>query len=457
MKRVIGLFTMCLMFLFAIIAHADSSFLSEYEKDPLPKLKVPNVKTNVLKNGVRCFLMEDHTLPIVKIAIAIRVGRIYDPSDKVGLAALVGMTMRSGGTADLTPFEFDTAVDSLGANLSSAIGSEMGTASLKVLSEDLEENLSLLIDMVFKPRFDEKRFNVSRHKLAEALRRERDDPPSYASRLYRQLVYGENSPWARIPKMEKLPEITVDDARAFHKKYFKTNNMMIAAAGDFDSGKLLRLIEHLTENAPKGDIVFPMVKQVDVSFKPEVRKMDMPLTQAYIRMGHLGVRRHNPDWFSIYVMGYILGASNFKSRLMEDIRTKRGMAYSISGGVSQGTDRGLFVVNLSTSLENESKAIELVREHIMRLWKDGDITDDELEFAKSSMLSGMIFEIDSPYKVVTSRIRFHFYDYPDDYWLVAYDGVEAVSKEDINRVARKYLHPDSLKVLMLGPEGKAKK
>lgn len=432
-------------------AEADSTFLKGLEKGGLPRPKVSHIKEVVLKNGIRCYLMEDHTLPTVKMKVMVKTGSIYESPDKLGLAWLTGSAMRSAGAGGLSPEDFDFEVDRIGAGISSGIGHEMGAASLSVMADELKRGTSLFMDMIFHPRFDAGRLDTARMKIVEELRRERDDPDEYSSMLFSQLVYGEASPWARRPTEGTLSSIRYDDVKKFHEKYYRADNMLLAAAGDFETEGLIELLEELTEGAPRGSVEFPDVPAVMPDFSPARKDVPGALSQSFIRIGHLGVRRHNPDWFAISILSKILGASNFKSRLMDDIRVQKGLAYRIGGSITQGTDYGLFSVRLSTGVADEDLAIESVKGHVKRISEDGDVTDGELIFAKRSMLSAAIFDIDSPYKIVNDRARFQFYGYPTDYWSVSYDGISRVTKDDVNEAAKKYLHPDGLRVLVLGP------
>lgn len=433
-------------------AFADASFLSSLDGKGFPKLKKPHVVEKTLSNGMKCYLKEDHTLPVVRLKVLIKGGGIYNAKDKVGLASLVGMTMRSGGAGKLVPEDFDSAVDDIGASIYSGIGREKGEASLMVLSEDLDTGLALFFEMLFEPKFVEKRIEVARQNIIEALRRERDEPGDYADRLFAQMVYGKDSVWARIPNEKDLKKIQRKDLVDFHKRYFRTDNMILAASGDFDSKEFLRLLEAFTDKSPSGKVTYPQIAKIEPKFIPEAEDVKGPSNQAFVRMGHLGVKRHNPDWFALYVFNHIFGMGSFKSRLMEDIRTKRGLAYSIRGGFSQGTDYGLFEVEFSTSSKTAGLAIDLVKQHIVELAKTGEVTKGELDFSKRSIMAGAIFDMDSAYKIVSDRARFDFYDYPPDYWIVAYDGISNVTRSDVSRVAKKYLHPDGLKILNLGPK-----
>jgi predicted Zn-dependent peptidase len=450
-RQKVFLFIFTALFFAAGSSFANNPYLAGRASTKLPKFKNPKLVEKILPNAMRCYLKEDHTIPVVQVQLSFRAGGIYDPPDKAGLATIAGMTMRSGGAGEFSPEAFDEAVDDIGANISSWVGTDRGVASLKVLSKDLDRGLELLFKMIFEPSFDKKRTELSKKNILEALRRERDDPNQYADRLFMQMVYGEKSAWARVPSAEDLTRIELEDLREFQKKYLRPDNIILAVSGDFSSNDFLKKIKSLTKAAPDGAIIFPEVAELKPSFTPEVKRVKGPSTQAFVRLGHLGVRRHNPEWFAIQVMNNIFGQGGFKSRLMSDIRTNRGLAYSISGGISQGSDYGLFEVKFSTSAKTASLATELVLKHIEEMALTGNFSDAELDFAKRSILSSAVFEIDSAFKIASGRARFYFYGYPPNYWRVAYDGVKKVSADDVGRVAKKYLHPNGIKLLYLGP------
>lgn len=434
------------------ISVASSDYLSRYESRKLPKIKPPRVKLKVLENGMRLYLLEDHTIPIVKLGAIMKCGSIYDPADKVGLSTITGMLMRSGGAGDRNPEEFDEALDDLGAKLGSGIGAEMGTANLEVLSSDLDEGLSLFFDMIFKPRFDAKRLSVAKHKVLESLRRQADDPQTLAGYKYSQLLYGKNSPWARRPDKKSVSRITTIDVRKYHGKYFKTNNVIITAAGDFKKRDLIRIIKSLVKGAPAGEIGFPKVEPVVLKYQSKFEGIEKPLSQAFIRMGHLSIKRFNPDKFALFLADDILGASGFMSRLVKDIRALRGMAYSIWSSVSIGTDYGTFTVGVNTKASNAWSVIGLVRDHMKKMADRGEITASELDLARQTILARLIFQFDRPFKVVNQEARFYFYGYPENYWSIYRDSIAATTLDEVKAAAAKYFKPEDLEILIVGPK-----
>ncbi len=438
----------------AIAAHASPGVFDRYERAALPDVTPPTVRAELLPNGMRVFLLPDHTVPVIKVRAIVRGGAIYDPADEVGLAELVGMLMRSGGAGERTPQQFDAAVDALGAVIGMDMGSEMGLATLQVLAEDIEPGLRLFFDMLFAPRLDPSRLSAARLNLEERLRRQDDEPESLAAYRYRQLVYGAASPWARRPERASINRITVERIAQAHRNFFKANNLLIAAAGDFEPSEFLRLLQRITADAPKGEVDFSEVAPVEEAFAPALEKIDRPVTQAFIRTGHLGIRRDNPDKFALFLLDEILGAGSFKSRLMDEIRVKRGMAYHAFSSIAPGKDLGLVTIGVNTKAAQADAALELVREQVERLQKAGDVTPAELAFAKRSILSRFVFEFDRPFKVVEQRARFHFYGYPDDYWRVYRDGIVGTGLQELRRVGGRYLHPDALRTVIVGPKGR---
>ena len=446
--------SLCAAVAAAVLLSGGSAFAGVFdrlEKGPPPRIEVPAVRAEVLENGMRLFLLEDRTLPMVRVRAIVRAGSAHDPKGKSGLAELSAMLVRSGGAGSLSPDEFDLAVDSLGASVSSSAGRELIEFDLLVLSGDLEKGSSLLFDMMFRPRLDPKRLSVARSKIEERLRRESDDPGTLAGRRLRQLVYGKESPWARLPDRRSLRRIKRKHVLAFCENAIRTGDVVIAAAGDFDSQKFVEMIRRLGEGARGGESKFPKIPEIDPSFTPGREYVVRPTTQSFVRMGHLGIRRHNPDKFALLLMNDILGAGNFKSRLMEDIRVDRGMAYSVWSRMTLGTDYGLFVIGVNTKAEQTKEAVDLITGHVRRLATGKDATGPELEFARRSVLARLVFEFDNAFKVANSRANFFIHGYPDDYWRVFRDGVSKVTVADVNRVASRYLHPDGLKVVVVGP------
>src|SRR3989338_5950323 len=435
--------------LFLLVCCSKQRMVKRLEPTEMPKLIVPEVKEVTFKNGMTCFLLEDHTLPLVTISAMTHVGSIYESPSKRGLARFVGRFMRSGGTRAFSPSQFDKKLDDSGIVMETEIHREKGEASLQVLSDHLEEGIHSFIEMLLRPRFDPNRLDIVKNNLLEDIRRERDDPATVAAKAIRKLIYGADNPWAREPVEEDIKKLTRNDAQTFHATFFRPQNIILAIAGDFSTEKVISMLEQWMQEVSSLPFTFPVVPETPLQFKARDLWIDKDLTQSYIHLGHLGVKRTNPDKYALLLMNYILGGA-FKSRLVEEIRSQRGLVYYVSSGFSPETDYGLFEVRLATKSESTEEAIAAITSHIRRLHEGGGVSDLELAFAKKSLLNQQIFSFDSAFRVVEQRALFRFYGYPDDYWKEFRDSLQSVTKEDILRVSQTYLHPDELVRVVVG-------
>ncbi len=453
-KRFTLVFFACLLFfLFRgyVCAHDLGFEIERLERTPLPLFKEPKIVSGTLSNGIRYYLLPDHQIPIVNFAVIIKTGSIYEPSHKLGLAELVGITIKIGGTKNMTAEELDKFFDDRAAEITSKIGREMGTVSFKILSSDLYEILPVFFKMLFEPRFERKRVELGKLNMIEELKRENDYPEEIAAREFAWLVYGKENPWARRPSEKSIKSISIEDLRNFHSTYFVPRNIIIAAAGDFDANQLIEKIKDLTSDIPNREITFPVVPYVELKFPMQKKIIKRKLTQAFIEMGHLGIKRHNPDKYALEIMNMILGAPIFKSRLMEDIRSNRGLAYSISSDFGWGTDYGLFNISVDTMAENKDEVITLIEGHIKRMASESDITLSELDFAKKAVLNRMVFQFDNSFKITYQRALYDFYGYPPNYWHIYFNNIKKVTANDVIDVAHRYLHPDGLSIVVVGP------
>jgi len=428
------------------------SQLAKLQQSPLPPFTAPKVQVFDIDNGAKVFLMEDHTLPIVNIEVMIKAGSIYEKADHLGVSPLMAISMRNGGAGDLKPDKVDQIIEDSALRISFSSGREIFEASFKSLSPELDKSIKLFFDMLFRPRFDEHRFNIDRSRLIEQLKRDKDNPEIVATQDFRKLVYGDKSPWARIPEPDDVADIDREDIISFWKDFIRPNNILIAASGDFGAHDLVETITRSMEGASNDQISFPPAEEVKLEFRPAVKFVKKDLTQAFIYMGHLGIKRHNPDKYALQVMNTILGGGSFTSRLMQDIRSNRGLAYNVWSHFGWGTDYGLFQIYAATKAGQAKEVMELIREQIKTLADTGKVTAKEFSFAKEAELNRLIFEFDDSFKIATSSAYYHFYGYPPNYWEVYRDSVQKLKRSDIERVAREYIHPNGLKVLVVGPE-----
>ncbi len=430
--------------------------LDQLQTKPLPAFTPPKVREVGLASGARLFLLEDHELPIVNVSVMARAGTVYEPGDEIGLATLTAMLLEDGGTRSMSPDQVDILIDDTAARMSFDAGKESITASLKVLSEELPKTLPLFMDLLLRPGYAADRLQVNRMKFIDQLKRDEDDPETVAERDFGMLVYGDTSPWARWPTPDGVRTITLDAVRSYGARFVRPNNLLIAAAGDFKADDFIAAIEKLLAGVTNEKVELPAVPPVVKEFTPGEEFVRRDLNQAFIYLGHLGIKRHNPDKYALQVMNTVLGGGSFKSRLTEDIRVSKGLAYSVWSHFGWGTDYGLFRIYAATKADNADEVIKLIRAQVDELAQTGEVSEEEFRFAKDVVLNGLIFEFENPFKIAYSQALYHFYGYPPDYWTIYRDSIKRVTRADIKRVAHEYLHPHALKTLVVGPKAPEK-
>ncbi len=411
---------------------------------------IPEVQRVTLPNGMRLLLLEDHELPLVYVSGRIRVGSIYEPVDKVGLATITGEVMRTGGTTNMTGDELDEELEAIAASVETDIGLDSGSASVSVLKEDIDRGMAILADVLMHPAFREDKIALAKMQINSSIARRNDSPDGIASREFRKLIYGPESVYARIPEFATIGHITRDDLVAFHQRYFGPNNMMMAVWGDFDTAKMIDKITKAFADWAPIDLNLPEVPEVDYTWSTTVGLVEKPeINQSNIYLGHIGGLRSDPDYFALTVMNQILGGG-FTGRLFKNVRSRQGLAYSVFGGYTSGFDRpGTFYVGCQTKSESTVKAIQAMIDEVEKITQD-EVTDEELALAKDSYLNSFVFNFDSKGEIITRLMTYEYYGYPPDFLQKTKENVEKVTKTDVLRAAKKHLHPETVQVLVVG-------
>ncbi|MGB2863284.1 MAG: pitrilysin family protein [Sedimentisphaerales bacterium] len=425
----------------------------DYQGLKYPKLRdieIPEVEQVTLANGMRLFLLEDHELPLVNMSVRIRTGSIYEPAEKIGLASITGMVMRTGGTTSRTGDELDEMLESIAASVETGIGLNSGSASMSVLKGDVDTGLAILADVLMNPAFREDKIQLAKMQHGSSIARRNDSVGAIAGREFDKLIYGADSVYARHTEYATIGNISRDDLVAFHKKFFGPNNMMLAVWGDFDTKEMVKKIEQAFEGWQKVDLQLPGVPKVTYEFRKTVnviRKDDV--NQSNIYLGHIGGLRNDPDYFALIVMNKILGGG-FTSRLFRNVRSREGLAYSVFGIYSANYDYpGEFYVGCQTKSESTVKAIRAMLREVEKM-RESEVTDEELALAKDSFLNSFVFNFESKGQIVRRLMTLEYFGYPADFLQKTKANVEKVTKADVLRVARKHLRPDKVQILAVG-------
>ncbi len=417
---------------------------------PLKQIPIPNVATYTLPNGMKLYLLEDHELPIVSGTVRVRTGNLLEPADKVGLATVTGTVMRSGGTQSKTGDQLDEELENIAASVESDIGESSGSVSFSALKENTDEVLGIFKDVLTQPEFRQEKIDLALSELRSGIARRNDDAHGIAEREFADIVYGKDTPYGWQMEYATLDHIQRADVVAFYKRYFFPANMLMAVWGDFSTAemqaKLAKLFGSWNYEQPKVP-PFPPVRE---KARPGIylaKKDDV--TQTFFIEGHLGGQLNDKDFPALEVMGDILGGG-FQSRLMQRVRTQLGLAYEISADWGANYDHpGLFEVGGSTKSSSTADTLKAIQEQIERI-RSSEVTGDELETARQSALNSLVFAFDTKKKTLSRLLNYEYFGYPKDFIDRYQEGLQAVTRADVLRVARERVHPADLTIVAVG-------
>ncbi len=413
---------------------------------------IPACERAVLPNGMIVYMLEDHELPLINVTASIHVGSIYEPADKTGLAGLTGGVMRSGGTRETPPDKLDAELDFMASSIESAIGAESGSVSMATLAKNFDRTAELFAQVLMSPAFQEDRFKLAVNKGIEAVRRQNDDPKGIANRELAKALYA-GHPLGRFPTIATLKSVARDDLAAFHRRYYHPNNVILAVSGDFRKDELLARLNRLFGEWKQEPVNFPAVGAPATAVPPDSLFARKEVSQSVIRMGEMGIDKNNPDLYALRVMDYILGGG-FNSRLTQEVRSNQGLAYNVESSVDVGR---LFIGTITAETETKSastvRTIGLIREIIAGM-SAAPVSEQELSLAKEFIINSFIFGFTKPDVVVNQRARLEFFGYPAGYLENYRDNISRVTRDDVLRVSRKYLHPDRMVLVVVGDDRK---
>lgn len=411
------------------------------------KFDPPMPERFVLPNGLVVYFLADHQLPVVTMTAIVRAGEAYVTPEKTGLAATVGEALVTGGTKTRTPDQVDEQLEFLGIQWSGSIGMESGEFSMQCLSKDFTTALELLSDLLVNPGFEQSRLQLAIDNALEDLRRQNDSPGRIIRREFNKLVYGDH-PYGRTPTEKTLNAITRADVEAFYRDYFHPNTTILAISGDLAPGELRSSLERALSGWKQGSVPAPVVPD-PVPPAPGVYQIDKDLSQTNLRFGHLGIDRRNPDRHAIRVMNHILGGGGFTSRMTGKVRSDSGWAYSVGTAFSMANKPGVFLASCQTKTETTSKALALMQWVIEDVQKNG-IKPDELATAKESIINSDVFNYDTPVEVVENYAWQEYHGFPPDQMKQDLAAIRAVTKDDVEAMARKYLDPSKYVIVAVG-------
>jgi zinc protease len=430
-------------------AFAQATSYQHIPTPPLPAFHPEQPRRIQLANGMVIFLQEDHELPLIDATARIRGGSSNEPAAKTGLVDIFGEVWRTGGTQSQTGDQLDDYLEVRAAKVEAGGGPDSTTLSLNCLKADFDEVFKVFNDLLLHPEFRADKLDIAQKEAQDAISRRNDEIGGIAARESHKLAYGADNPYAREPEYSTLAAITRQDLIDWHKTYIHPNNVILGVSGDFDPAAMEAKLRAAFDSWPKGPEFHPEKIQYHPAAPGYYLIPKDDVNQSSIHLVALGITRNNPDYYAISVFNEAFGGG-FSSRLFNDIRTKRGLAYNVGGGIGSNFGHpGVEQYVAATKSQSTIETVQALDEDIAAV-ATHPITDDEIKQAKDAILNAFIFRLDSPDKVLAERMTYEFYGYPAD-WLDKYPAeIQKVNAADVARVAAKYLHRDQLAVLVVG-------
>lgn len=416
---------------------------------PLHAFHPEQPKRIELANGLIILLAEDHELPFINGRIIIRGGSRDEPAAKVGLVSLYGQTWRTSGTSEASGDALDDELDAKAANVETSGSQATTSVRWSSLKGDFDSVFGITMQILLHPDFKQDKLQLAKRRMEAGIARRNDDASGIAGREAIKLVYGAESPYGRQAEFATVEAVTINDLKEWHDRTVTPNNMIVAVSGDFDSAAMETKLRAAFEHLPKGT-VFETAKAAFPGPTPGIYFVDKTdVNQSNVFIVGLGTREDNPDYYALDVMNQIF-SGGFGSRVVQNVRTKLGLAYSVSGSFGASYDHpGIFYVGAGTKSESTVEATRAMMTEISRL-KTVPPSPDEMRRAKDQVLNSFIFNYDSPEKVLAEQVTLAFFGYPTDFLERYRTGIDKVTAADVSRVANQYIDESKLATVVVG-------
>lgn len=402
--------------------------------------------------GIEAWLVEDHSIPFTALSLDFRGGATLDQPGKRGAINLMtGLLEEGAAKRDATAFA--QAVEDLGAKLSFDVGDDSLSVGLRALTENRDQAADLLAQALSQPRFDDAAVERVRAQVQAIIRSEATDPQSIASKEMARQAWGDH-PYATSINgtAESIAALTRKDLVAAKNRVLARDRVVVGAAGDITPEELGLLLDRILGGLPEKGTA-PLPEQAELQLTGGVTVIDWDSPQTIVSFAGPGLPIDDPDYFAAYVANHILGGGGFSSRLMEEIREKRGLTYGIGTGLATGIYGQTWVGGMAGSNANIAESLRLIRQEWDRM-AEGGVTERELTDAKTYLTGEYPLRFDGNGKIASLLSGMQLIGFPADYVNTRNDRVEAVTAEDVQRVAKRLLHSDELRFVLVGrPEG----
>ncbi|MEE4345894.1 MAG: pitrilysin family protein [Paracoccaceae bacterium] len=413
----------------------------------LPARAAIEIKEVVSPGGITAWLVEDHSIPFTALEIRFRGGASVEPMDKRGATNLMTALLEEGA-GEMDARAFARARDGLAASFRYSASDDALSVSAQFLTENRDAAVDLLRQSLIQPRFDAEAIERVRAQVLSGLRSDEKDPQSIAARRFDGLVFGDH-PYASSldGTIDTVTALTRDDLLAAHAASMARDRIYVSAVGDITAADLGVLLDSLLGDLPASGA--PLPGPADPVFPGGVDVVDFPTPQSVVLFGQPGIGQDDPDFFAAFILDHILGGGGFESRLMTEVREKRGLTYGIYTYLADRDYAQFWGGSVASANDRVAEAVEVIRAEWARLQTEG-VSAEELQNAKTYLTGAYPLRFDGNGTIANIIVGMQVRGLPIDYAATRNDKVNAVTLEDVNRVARDLLDPEALSFVVVG-------
>ncbi|NOC46858.1 pitrilysin family protein [Ruegeria sp. HKCCD7559] len=413
----------------------------------LPALAEIQIEEVTSPGGIKAWLVEDHSIPFTALELRFRGGTSLDDPDKRGAVNLMSGLIEEGA-GDMDARTYARELEALAASFRYNAGDDSVSISARFLSENRDEVVDLLRTTIHEPRFDQDAVDRVRAQVLSGLRSDQTDPNELAGLTFAQMAYGDH-PYGSEGKgtIESVSALTRDDVVAAYKGVFAKDRLYVGAVGDITAEELGTLLDTLLGDLPDTGKPIPGKAQVNIPGGVSVVEFDTP--QSVALFGQAGIDRDDPDFFAAFVLNHILGGGGFESRLMQEVREKRGLTYGVGTYLVPKDLASVYLGSVSSANDRIAEAVDVIRDEWARAATEG-VTQEELDDAKTYLTGAYPLRFDGNGQIASIMVGMQMEGLPIDYITTRNDKVNAVTLEDVNRVAAELLDPDGLHFVVVG-------
>ena len=417
----------------------------------LPAWAEIEIKEVTSPGGIKAWLVEDHSIPFTALELRFRGGTSLDDPDKRGAVYLMsGLIEEGAGEMDARTYARE--LESLAASFRYNATDDTVSISAQFLTENRDQVIDLLRTTIHEPRFDQDAVERVKAQVLSGLKSDQTDPNDIAGLNFARMAYGEH-PYGSEGKgtIESVSALTRDDVVTAYDDVFAKDRMYVGAVGDITADELGALLDKLLADLPETGKAIP--ERADVNIPGGVSVVEFDTPQSVALFGHAGIDRDDPDFFAAFILNHILGGGGFESRLMQEVREKRGLTYGIATYLVPKDLASVYLGSVSSSNDRIAEAVEVIRDEWARAASEG-VTQEELDDAKTYLTGAYPLRFDGNGRIAGIMVGMQMEDLPIDYIATRNDKVNAVTLEEVNRVARELLDPEGLHFTIVGkPEG----